>query len=280
MLYNSLEFELYGRGFDSCLPRHLLEKLTTNSHFFYTQTKNGDIKVEEIDLSLKYLGSSSKDGYDLTREPYIAEMIDRIANKQDVFVRFGKNDKKRPGAIAKVKKIEGYGPSSDPYSYHKGVSDYTVHLKWDDRKNTAKVELNNSIYGSRLTYLRDYSGKTEWSLFDAKKEAEKRAKPILDRLGNEIKLGSTVVYINARYGSGAELDFGTVKDIKQKAYKRYRSDNIDIETTVVIETIATKDNEVVMESKIKRPDSSIMVLNDVDLFDQAFVAKLSIDQGK
>lgn len=237
--------------------------------------------MEEIDLSLKYIGLSSKNGYDLTREPYIDEMIDKIANKQDVFVRFGENDKKRPGAIAKVKKIEGLGPDNSPFNYYRtGISKYTVYLKWDDRKNTAKVELNNSTYGSRLTYLRDYSGKTKWSLFDPKEEAEKRAKPILDRLGTEIKLGDTVVYINARYGSASGLDFGTVKEFKHKAYKRYRSDSIDIETTVVIETIATKANEVVMESKIKRPDNSIMVLNDVDLFDEAFVAKLSIDQGK
>jgi len=241
--------------------------------------------MEEISLALKTSRNDrdrANSSYDLTREPFIAEMVERVKNGEDVFVKFPKKDRKRPGAIAKVRKVEGAAPCAQagPVTYRRsGVSDYKVHLKWDGRKNTATVNLNDGMYSTQLTYLRGYTGKTVWSMFDAKEHAKKYAKPILDRLGREIKAGDTVVFINARYGSGAELDFGTVQEIKHTASKNYRG-GTDIESAVIIETIAVGDNESVMHSKIKKANKSIMIITNVDLLGEAFIAKLSVNQVK
>lgn len=235
--------------------------------------------MEKIDLALKAIYDDkgiSHNGYDLTREPYIVEMMERVENGEDVFVKFPEKDRKRPGAIAKVRKFEGHPPDSGWSRYRPGVSSYQVHLKWDGRKNTAKVDLNEGRYGSQLIYLRGYTGETVWSMFDPKKHT---AKPVYDRLGRKIEIGNTVIYINARYGSGAELDFGVVKELKHKAFKNYKGD-VEINSAVIIETIAINENERVEISKIKRSKQSIIVINDIDLLDKAFVAKLSIDQKK
>lgn len=230
--------------------------------------------MEEISLNLKYKPIAQvgfarlRQEYDTTRNEYVQEMQERIEDKKPVFVKFASAHPKRPNAIALVKSIK-----CERKGDRDGYSRYTAQLKWDDRKNTAKVDFNNND----VVYLPKYEGKTVWFIFDAAAFAKKNAKKVCDRLGREIKEGDVVTYINARYGSGATIDFGVVQKIVHKASRGFRS-SIEIETTVHIETIAVEEGERVEASKITRPERSIMVMTDVDLFDEAFVAKLTVAQ--
>ena len=234
--------------------------------------------MEEISLKFSYLPWSPTSNFngqavDITREPYLEEIVKRVDAGEQVFVKFGKKHHKRPGAIALVKKITGEAMNASGSWHRAKYSSYKFHLKWDDRKNTAKVDTNHN----ELFYLPDYDGKTVWSMFDAKEFAKKNAKKIRDRLGKEIKEGDVVIYINARYGSGAMIDFGVVQKIAHKASRDYRGSS-HIESIVHIETIITNEGDAVVVSKISRPNRSVMVMTDVDLFDEAFVAKLTITQ--
>ena len=222
----------------------------------------------------------------LDLENLYIELKEKVEKGEKVYVRFCDTDKKRPGAIAFIKRFEGEPFDPNPadkgtyYQYRNGKeSRYTIKLGWEDRKNTAQVQLNSwKARAGDLVYLPDYKGPTKWSELDIDKLINEKGKIIKDRLGNELSKGDVVVYINARYGDGATLDFGTIKEIKQKAKRTYRG-QMDLETTVIIETIATKKNEKVMESKIRKPERSIAKINDVDLFDEAFIRKLTVDQS-
>lgn len=232
--------------------------------------------MKEIDLRSRDLPRNDPTNWserlrpDMSREPVIEDIIQRVNNGENVFVKFSDKDPKRPGAIAKIKKIEGIPAKYD--SYHNIPSRYTFHLKWNGRTNSTKVAVN---YCCPVWYLPDYDGDTVWSWFDAKQYAEQHAEPVYDRLGHELSVDDTVVYINARYGSGAMLDLGTIKEIKQRGKKDHRG-NITVAVEVIIETIATEDDEPIMESRIKKSENSILKLTDIDLFDEAFVRKLTV----
>ena len=151
-------------------------------------------------------------------------------------------------------------------------SDFTFQLKWDDRKNTTKVRI---LFDRDFVYLPDYDGQTVWYMFDPKEFAEKYAEPAIDRLGNKLAVNDTVVYINARYGSGAELDFGVIREIKQVGTDKDYQGNRCIEETIIIESIAIDKSAAPMKSKIKQAERSIIKIDDVDMFDEAFVRKLT-----
>ena len=243
--------------------------------------------MEEINIIYSY--ETNKNFYsepNMALENLYLDLIKKLDRKEPIFVKFGDKHEKRPGAIARMVKIEGEPFKKAPFTDDFGrtfredrASFYSVKLKWDDRKNVTSVRLND--WKSRpgdLLYLPDYEGPTVWSLFDKEKFAEKHGNPVVDRLGNELKEGDTVVYINARYGTGAELDFGSIKKIDRKAKITHYDRKRRLETHIEIETIATRQNEKVMISKIKKPEQSILKINDIDLFDEAFVRKLIVKQ--
>ena len=236
--------------------------------------------VNEVDLTHKDLPRENLGNWserrrpDMTREPIIEDIIKKVESKEKVFVKFSDGHEKRPGAIALIRKITGTPPKYNEYDGDK-ESDYTFHLKWDDRKNTTKVRIN---YDREVTYLPDYTGNTVWSMFDDKQFTEDNAEPVYDRLGNELKINDTVVYVNARYGIGAMLDLGVVREIIRKAKKDHYRGNRYVETSLRIETIVVDEGDSVESSKIKAIGSSVMKITDVDLFDEAFVRKLTITQ--
>lgn len=233
-----------------------------------------------------YLSSSHRTVPNLDMEELYISIIERVKNKEKVYVKFPNDHIKRPGAIALVNKITGDEFSSRSYQdvddkkqiiYEDQESRLVFHLKWDDRKNRTKVNIRYDLsYRIDLFYLPDYKGPTIWSMFDKQKYIEKNAEKIVDRMGRELSVHDTVVYINARYGTGACLDFGVIREIKYKVYDGWNGK--EIEPIVVIETVALEEGELTEISKIKSPENSVMRMTDIDLMDEAFVRKLTVTQ--
>lgn len=229
--------------------------------------------MKEVDLRQKdlpregYTSWSERQKPDMSREPIIDDIIKKVEAKEKVFVKFLNDHDKRPGAIALVKKVTG-----DPVGakYNRGEpSNYTFHLKWDDRKNTTKVRLN---YYRHFAYLPDYKGPTVWYMFDPKAYGEEHAEPVLDRLGNELNVNDAVIYINARYSDGSNMDFGVVREIKRKGAKDWHG-NLYVDVTTIIESVAISEDEEPLMSKIGRPERSVMKMTDVDLPNEALIRK-------
>ena len=237
--------------------------------------------MREIEISRQFIdgdayGRYSK--YDTSRDPFLDEMVERLADKKQVFVKFPDQHHTHPRAIALVRKMTT-DTKTEYYGQHKKdqFGNYVVHLKWSDRKNTAAVRLNYWEVKSFL-YLPDYNGDTVWTKLDKKKFVEDKAKLVYDRLGHEIKVGDVVTYINARYGEGTTIDFGVVQKIEHKVDNRYHGGPF-VTPIVHIKSIAVGDEDTPKISKIKKPRRSIMVMTDIDLNDEAFVAKLTVPQN-
>lgn len=234
---------------------------------------------KEVDLTKKDLPKKDPSDYreqpgpDLSREPLLEQIIRRVENKERVFVKFLDNHERRPGAIALVKKIDGRGAGEEDRfrRYGDGTSDYTFHLKWDDRKNTTKFRVN---YEKEIVYLPNYTGETFWFMFDPKEYAKEHGEPVEDRLGNELKVDDVVIYVNARYGSGANIDFGVVREIKRKGVRNSYRKITYVDTTVIIESIAVNEDDGPLMSKITKPERIVMKITDVDLMNEALVLKL------
>jgi len=230
--------------------------------------------MKEIDLRARDLPREQPTNWserlrpDMSRELIIEDIIKKVEAKENVYVKFTENHNKRPGAIALVKKIEGSPAKYNKYGDKK--SWYTFHLKWDDRKNTTKVELNHQ---RNFVYLPDYEGPTVWYMFDPKAYAEEHAEPVLDRLGSELNVNDTVVYINSRYGFGADLDFGVIREIKRVGKIDWHNKKF-VDEMVIIESISIDEIATPLKSKIKCSDRSIIKINDVDLSNEAFIRKL------
>lgn len=115
---------------------------------------------------------------------------------------------------------------------------------WDDRKNKIQWTLS----GSYAVWLPDYSGPTVWEKFDVKAAKAK----LLDNIkeedidGKRLFVGDKVLYINARYGGGAQLCHGTIDRFEAKADSRSHT----------VFTIVTEDGKDV-ESKIQYPGAFI-----------------------
>jgi hypothetical protein len=234
--------------------------------------------MRQIGLKLDYhhttFGGKFDNSINVDAENAIIEIKNRLENKEDVFVQFDKNHSKRPGAIAKVKKVS---LDDKCRKYDNTLGHHVFQLKWDDRKNTATYRTSD-YYAPNSYYLPDYKGNTVWEILDVEKLVEEYDVKAHDRLGRVIEKGNTVVFINARYGCAAKLDLGVVQEIQHKPVLTYRGIR-EINTKIVIETIATNDDDPVEISKVGN-SCAIMVLDDVDLLSDAFVSKLIIDQQK
>lgn len=236
----------------------------------------GGSVMEEIDLRLKYLPRKDpsnwheREKHDLSREPLLESIVEKVKNKERVLVKFLDGHEKRPSAIALIKKVTGEPAVKNQYGETK-PSDYTFHLKWDDRKNTTKVRIN---YAREFVYLSDYDGSTVWYMFDPKEYAEQNAEPVEDRIGNELKVNDAVVFINSRYGSGANIDFGVVREIKHKGVRDSYHKNEYVDTTVIIESIAIDEGDEPLMCKINHPYRSVIKMTDVDLHNEALIRKL------
>jgi len=188
----------------------------------------------------------------------INEIIDKIKRGERVYL--GITNGERKGSIGYVKFLDSYYVNHRPritHYYdtwgggrtHVRIEDGTIPctLGWEGRRN--KIEW---LMTRDTVYLPDYSGPTVWKKFD-KKAAAKAAlvkNPVKDRDGNRLAVGDRVLYINARYGAGACLDRGTIREIKAH-------------TTVYGEQTYTKihviiDNDAGVESDIRKAQLSIL----------------------
>jgi len=252
--------------------------------------------MEEISLKYKYWTQEESPRYyarpghvkvpNLDMEDMLADLVKRInVDKEKIYIKYPDDDEKRSGSIALVKKVTGDEFETKTYESHVNnmvyqdtASDYTFHLKWDDRKNTTKVRLRNGGWRTpSIVYLPDYKGPTVWTMFDEKEYIKKHKPVIRDRMKNKLAINDAVVYINARYGTGAYIELGVIRDIKYKVDIQYTGKKV-VNPTVVVESIALTKNESPEMSKIRYPEQSILKMTDVDLFDEAFVRKLTVPQ--
>jgi len=130
---------------------------------------------------------------------------------------------------------------------------FSATVGWEKRRN----KINEYIGGTEVVYLPDYQGPTVWEKFDKKAAAaEALARtPMKDREGNEIKEGDRVLYINARYGSGAQLDRGKIISIKATVQKHrdltVTTFNVEIESDGGEKSVITKPSQsVLLESNV------------------------------
>ena len=218
-------------------------------------------------------------------EPFISvikEIREKITAGERVYIRITAGELK--GSIAYIKKfnddyqyelkgsIAYIKKFNDDYQYNEprlsrsrtfgepktriSNASLNVILAWDKRRNLIKW----STY-DHCEYLRDYDGPTVWEKFD-KKAAEKKLleeNRILDRDNNILNVGDRVIYINARYGSGASLDRGRIEKIKFNVQKTAYNDS-EYKT---IHVIIRNDNG--SKSDIKNPHLSIIKIDGNDL---------------
>ena len=228
-------------------------------------------EVETIPLTNPYPNGVVEEQKHLL-EPFVStlkEIRNKITSGERVYIQITSGERK--GSIAYIKKLDpdyqniearlSYRSRNFRGSYLYHVENYwlCVILGWDKRRNQIKWSTND-----HCEYLRNYKGPTVWKKFDKKAVEKKLLKEtvILDRENNELKVGDRVLYINARYGSAATLDRGTIEDIKISATKTTYSDK-------EYHTIHVKiKNNNGSESDIKTPHSSILklerILNEMD----------------
>lgn len=185
------------------------------------------------------------------------EVRDKILAGERVYIEITSGERK--GSIAYIEKFDPDYTNKQPLisryrSTFKGenksrVTNQSLHviLRWDGRQNRIKWStINYTIY------LRGYNGPTCWEKFDKNAAAKKllEENDVLDRDGVELKVGHRVLYINARYGSGASLDRGTIEKIHftvQKHAEREFS---------AVHVIIKNDNG--QSSDIKNPNLSVL----------------------
>lgn len=215
----------------------------------------------------------------------IQRIVEDVNDHKKVYVRFVSGERK--GSIAFIKKIINYRcnksiQSRGYFSNKEPTPEYLFtldsQLGWDDRKNTAKVKLFDRYVPYQLELLPDYDGPTVWKNIDLKNEAKLilEDNPPKDMRGKIINKDDKVVFINARYGSGAELDYGIVNEIVSKASFDYKGD-CSAEITVVIHSLQynNQSKSEPLISKIKYPDKSILIVNDSNIVEDMLLVKLS-----
>ena len=144
--------------------------------------------MKEISLKLKYIPADptawSREMPDLSRESIIEDIVNKVNNKEVVYIKFGDKHHSRSGSIAIIRKIEDISSCSyTSYNEENRPSHYEFTLKWDDRKNTTKIKINHED----CYYLPDYKGNTVWTMFDKKQFAKDNAKPVYDRLKQNLE---------------------------------------------------------------------------------------------
>lgn len=221
--------------------------------------------MEIISLKNPYPNGVLEDDKDLLQPFFelINEVRDKIHNGERVYLEITSGERK--GSIAYVHKIDpSYKDHTPKYHLNTMFRDRKVYmpyylnviLGWDKRRN--KIKWSTYHY---TNYLKGYKGPTVWKKFD-KKKAEKellKNQPVVDRDGNILKEGDRVLYINARYGSGATLDRGTIIKIKYSVQKTEYRDNTFNITHVIIK------NDDGSESDIKKPELSILKIKESGL---------------
>lgn len=237
--------------------------------------------MKEIDLNRVYVPSThAPEDYAPGEEMLVVaqNIIDRFNSGEKLYFQFKNGDRK--GSIAFLKKIEeNYRITKRTRSTFRGPQpEYSIHIKgtvgWDDRKNTAKVDLFASHV--KFTFLDGYEEKSVWIKEDVKAEAEeiKKSTKVLDMRGKEINEGDIVVFINSRYGSGSCLDYGVVRDIIVKVrHNNYRNKK-EVDIITVIENTRVSNIGTPIFSKIKNPKDYILVVTGTDLADDALMSKL------
>jgi len=215
-----------------------------------------------------------------------SEKIMAIAN--DIFVRFANGEKlyfqfnfgERKGSIAYLKKLD-----TDCLRIKKKIIkgwkgpriDYQIQMKgtvaWDDRKNTAKVDF---FVNGAMSFLDGYSGESVWLKTDVKAEAAKikAESKIYDMRGREIKEDDVVVFINSRYGSGSCLDYGIVQEIKVKVTHNTYYKRKETEITAIIKNVRMDSDGRDILSKVKNPESYVLVVTGTDLEADVVAARL------
>jgi hypothetical protein len=220
--------------------------------------------MKEVPLKNPYPNGVVSDQEHLL-EPYI-NLLKEIRNKinagERVYIKITSGERK--GSIAYIVKFDDHYQNIEPGYYRHAdwkkvmsrVSNDSIYviLGWDKRRNRIKWSTHDSC-----VYLPDYKGPTVWKKFD-KKAAEKKMlkeNPVLDRDGNQLSVGDRVLYINARYGSGASLDRGTIEKIKYSVQKTTYNDSEYSTPHVIIK------NDNGEESDIKAPELSILRMDKI-----------------
>lgn len=154
----------------------------------------------------------------------IKEIVTKLDAGERVYI--GITSGERKGSIAYIHSFDGnfdYKKREPSIRYTRGSWDDRVLIDgdtlycvigWEKRRNKVKW----ATYQDGTVYLPDYEGPTIWEKFD-KKAAEAKAledHEVEDSEGNLLAVGDRVIYINARYGSGARLERGEIIEIKMK----------------------------------------------------------------
>lgn len=132
-----------------------------------------------------------------------------------IYVRVNSGD--YAGSIAKIK-VELYEPAE--YSRCWGGDGQNVlgtlmgRLVFDGTKNSTKYFVSHDV-----TWLQHYTGPTIYKRIDKKARSANilANAEFIDRYGNELKVGDSVVYVNIRYGSGSSLERGKIVEMIVKA---------------------------------------------------------------
>lgn len=204
-------------------------------------------------------GSDDKSDYDEIIATY-TDLKERWKAGERIYVGFTTGERK--GSIAYIKEVSTNEDNMIPtihsntrYSarawgpaWRHGHVGWTVRLAWEGRRN----QINGSLAYDRLVWFHDYEGPTVWKKFD-KKAAEKAATEaavIKDRDGEVLKEGDRVLYINARYGSAAQLDRGTIKSMRVKVQKRGEREYQQLELVI--------DNDEGEQSKLTSSSGAVL----------------------
>lgn len=155
--------------------------------------------------------------------------VQKKAQKGELYIKFIDGDRK--GSIAKVipneksmgkdairdveieERYERPWNSREYSRFYRIQNDhFYVIATWEKRSNRVQLTLPSD----EIVFLPNYTGPTVWSLFDSKSaKAKVLSNPNQKDIdGRILKIGDEVLYINARYGSGMELNHGKIKEFK------------------------------------------------------------------
>lgn len=174
--------------------------------------------IEEISLQEPYSGriyNNQLDDYKINLQNFksnLKDFVEKVEQGEIVYVKIIRPSDYKD-SIAKVSiKGEIYdsviGSYHDRETYHRGTKEkfFRPCLTWDGIKNKIHPYLGD------LVWMKGYEGPTILKKFDtkaAKKELLNNYK-FKDLDGTVLKVGDEVLYINARYGGGMQLNYGIV----------------------------------------------------------------------
>ena len=226
---------------------------------FINITDNMTFKIPHIVLRDPHPnGTEDRTDFDEIVQAY-NDMHQKLKNGERVYIGFMEGE--RAGSIGYIHELfalECDVKAQVNTSFQRGYNGEDVHLSrlnagfwitlaWDKRRNKLK-----EYVGRGMCYFPEYEGPTVWEKFD-KKAAEEAALmkiKVKDRDGNKLSVGDSVIYINARYGGAAQLDRGTVSEIKMKIQKNRTKTSGTLNVKI--------DNENGEVSVITGPEKSVL----------------------